>query len=152
MRLKRLKGRRMSITIREMTMGDYAKVIQLWQTTEGVGLSSADSPEAIARYLARNPGMSFVAIGDQGEVAGAVLCGHDGRRGYLHHLAISPEYRRQGLGSELVTACLTRLAQEGIEKCHVFVYHTNTIGQAFWQAMGWTERKTLIIMSKDIER
>jgi putative acetyltransferase len=142
----------MSFTTRAMTIADYAEVMRLWETSEGIGLSSGDSPEAIARYLARNPGMSLVAIGEQGEVAGAVLCGHDGRRGYLHHLAVRPEYQRQGLGRALVDACLARLAQEGIDKCHIFVHRTNTVGQAFWQAMDWTERKSLIIMSKDIER
>ena len=141
----------MIFTTREMSIGDYADVMRLWQETEGMGLSSADSPEAISRYLARNPGMSFVAVSEQGELAGAVLCGHDGRRGYLHHLAVREAFRREGLAKTLVESCLERLRQAGIEKCHIFVYNTNEVGQAFWKAMGWTERTTLIIMSKDIE-
>lgn len=142
----------MSFVIREMTIDDYDPVIQLWQKTEGVGLSSADSREAIARYLSRNPGMSFVAVLDDGQMVGAVLCGHDGRRGFLHHLAVQPDYRRQGIGRALVNHCITRLELEGIDKCHLFVFRTNTTGQAFWKGLGWTERQTLAIMSKDIER
>ena len=78
-------------------MTDYTPVIALWELSDGVGLSSADSPEAIQFYLERNPGMSFVAKQD-GMVVGAVLSGHDGRRGYIHHLAVHPDYRRQGIG------------------------------------------------------
>lgn len=142
----------MSAATREMVASDYAGAMRLWEEAEGVGLSSADTPEAIARYLARNPGMSFVAISDGGELVGAVLCGHDGRRGYLHHLAVQAEFRRMGLARALVDGCLERLRQAGIDKCHIFVYHTNEIGIAFWKAMGWDERKTLVIMSKDIEK
>lgn len=136
--------------IRSMEVDDYNAVIALWQSTEGVGLSAADSPEAIARYLKRNPGMSAVAIGADGQVIGAVLCGHDGRRGYLHHLAVRPDCRGQGVGRALVDTVLGHLAEEGIDKCHLFVIKTNEIGQAFWEATGWQERTTLLLMSKDI--
>ena len=141
----------MNFSTREMSASDYADAMRLWQATEGMGLSSADTPEGIARYLSRNPGMSYVAVTERGELAGAVLCGHDGRRGYLHHLAVREDFRRMGLARTLVDCCLERLRQEGIDKCHIFVYHTNEVGQAFWKAMGWEERKTLVIMSKDIE-
>lgn len=134
--------------INEMTLADYDEVYALWQATEGVGLSSADSREAIGRYLARNPGMSFVARGEQGELVGTVLCGHDGRRGFLHHLAVKADCRRQGAGRALVECCLSVLAAEGIEKCHLFVYKDNHSGRAFWEKIGWEERTTLVIMSR----
>lgn len=132
----------------EMTMADYDEVYTLWEATEGVGLSSADSREAIARYLARNPGMSFVARDAQGSLVGAVLCGHDGRRGFLHHLAVKPGCRRQGLGRALAERCLVALTGEGIDKCHLFVFKENQNGRAFWEKLGWAERTTLVIMSK----
>lgn len=141
----------MSAAIREMVPADYDAVIALWQVTEGVGLSSADSREAIGRYLERNPGMSFVAVAEDGGLAGAVLCGHDGRRGYLHHLAVRESSRRQGLARDLVQRSLDSLRAAGIDKCHIFVYHTNTLGRAFWQSVDWQERETLVIMSKDID-
>ena len=83
-------------TIRPMVMTDYEAVRPLWESCEGIGLNDADRPGALRRYLARNPGMSFVAR-DGDSVVGAVLCGHDGRRGYLNHLAVPPAYRRQGI-------------------------------------------------------
>jgi ribosomal protein S18 acetylase RimI-like enzyme len=136
------------VNILEMTIADYAEVYDLWAATEGVGLSSADAPEAIAAYLARNPGMSFVAREASGALVGAVLCGHDGRRGFLHHLAVRPECRGQGAGRALVERCLAALSAEGIEKCHIFVYRGNQAGRAFWEKLGWDERTTLVIMSK----
>ena len=138
------------IELHTMSMADYDEALALWQATEGLGLSAADSREAITRYLARNPGMSFVARADGGELVGAVLCGHDGRRGYLHHLVVRPDYRGHGLGRDLAEHCLAALRAEGIDKCHLFVKRSNIAGQTFWQRTGWTER-SLILMSKDIE-
>lgn len=138
------------IELHTMSIADYDEALALWQATEGLGLSAADSREAITRYLARNPGMSFVARADGGELVGAVLCGHDGRRGYLHHLVVRPGYRGHGLGRDLAEHCLAALRAEGIDKCHLFVKRSNIAGQTFWQRTGWTERN-LILMSKDIE-
>jgi ribosomal protein S18 acetylase RimI-like enzyme len=138
-----------SVEIFPFTMQDYPEVIALWQTTEGMGLSSADSAERIAAYLQHNPGMSFVARLN-GELVGAVLSGHDGRRGYLHHLAVRADRRGQGTGSLLVERCLAALKLAGIEKCHLFVYKDNSSGQEFWRKVGWVERVELVVMSKDI--
>src|SRR5215471_3680247 len=102
-----------------MSLDDYDEVIALWQSAEGVGLGESDTRDAIAAYLKRNPGMSFVAR-HEGELAGAVLCGHDGRRGYLHHLAVAPPHRRNGLGRKLVAKCLAELKRRGILKCNIF--------------------------------
>ena len=132
-----------------MTPADYPAVITLWRACEGVGLSSADSPEAIARYLQRNPGLSFVACAEE-EVIGALLAGHDGRRGFLHHLAVHPAYRRQGFARVLVERALHALGAEGIDKSHLFVYSENESGRAFWLREGWYERPELILMSKDL--
>lgn len=137
--------------IHPMTIADYDEAFALWQATEGIGLSAGDSREAILRYLDRNPGMSFVARGEQGEMLGAVLCGHDGRRGLLHHLAVRAGSRKQGIGRALVARALDALRAEGIDKCHLFVYKENEPGRAFWTAEGWSERVTLVLMSKEIE-
>jgi ribosomal protein S18 acetylase RimI-like enzyme len=130
-------------------LADYEEVVALWQLTEGMGLSAADSKERIGVYLERNPGLSFVAK-VSGEVVGAVLAGHDGRRGYLHHLAVRSDWRGRGLGRALVERCLEVLRQTGIDKCHLFVYRANQPGQDFWAHEGWKERLELVLMSKDI--
>lgn len=89
----------MGVMLREMTVQDYEEVLALWRSSEGIGLSDADSRENIARFLERNPGLSFVAYDGQ-ELIGAVLCGYDGRRGYIHHLAVAESHRRRRLGRE----------------------------------------------------
>ncbi|MDR3575771.1 MAG: GNAT family N-acetyltransferase [Anaerolineaceae bacterium] len=138
----------MSIRYDEMTVRDYADVMALWQKSEGIGLSAADSLEAISAYLARNPGHSFVAR-DEDQIVGAVLCGHDGRRGYMHHLAVQSDHRRQGIGEALVEQCLARLKTAGIDKCHIFVYTNNQEGQNFWKKTGWAVRTNLALMSRE---
>lgn len=126
-------------SIRTMTIDDYDRVIKLMQATAGVSLRDADSREATARYLERNPDLSFVAE-QQGELAGCIMCGHDGRRGYLQHLIVLPECRRQGIANALVESCLTQLERLGIHKSHVDVFRTNGLAQAFWESRGWQLR------------
>ncbi len=133
-----------------MTMKDYAEAYNLWKVSQGIGLSDADTRQAIQRYLKHNPGMSFVARVD-GQLAGAVLSGTDGRRGYLHHLAVAKSYRKLGLGKQLVKHCIDALGKAGITRCHIFVYHENKTGKVFWEQTGWFERNDLEIMSRDIK-
>ena len=133
-----------------MNIEQYEAVITLWQSTEGIGLSSADSRGAIARYLERNPGLSLVAIED-GIVVGALLCGHDGRRGYIHHLAVKESHRRRQIGRKLVEHCLAQLRLQGIQKCHLFVYERNHEAIAFWSQLDFAERIELSMMSRIID-
>ena len=139
-----------SMVIREMTIRDYDEVADLWQNSQGVGLSDADSREGVARFLERNPGLSFVAR-DGEHLVGVVLCGHDGRRGYIHHLAVSKSHRRKGLGRALVGRCLSALRRDGIGKCHIFVFGDNQDTVAFWKNIGWTQRVELIMMSQYVQ-
>jgi len=136
--------------IRPFTMADYPAAYALWQETEGIRLSSADEPEAIARYLQRNPGLSFVAYHEH-QLVGAVLCGHDGRRGFLHHLAVARPYRGHGVGRALVEHALHALAECSIAKCHLFVLQHNQQAVQFWRHLGWIERVELIVFSKVLE-
>ncbi len=130
------------VHLRPLTIEDYNEVTELLTQTEGVGLRDADSIEGIARYLARNPGMSFIAEAD-GSIAGCVFGGHDGRRGYLYHLAVLPRFRRLGAGRSLVARVIATIAADGIEKFHIDVYRDNAEGLRFWQALGWHERGDL---------
>ena len=132
-----------------MTSGDYQAVMGLWRSTPGIGLGDADTTDGIASYLMRNPGMSFVAQADA-ELAGAVLCGTDGRRGYLHHLAVHAAYRRQGIGRALVDRSMEALRAAGVRKCHIFVFADNAEGALFWERVGWKSRTDLRIMSREV--
>jgi ribosomal protein S18 acetylase RimI-like enzyme len=137
----------MAIEIVPFQIADYASVYALWTSCEGMGLhDDCDSQASIASYLARNPGLSFVAR-DGERIVGAVLAGHDGRRGYLHHLAVDSSARKQGIGRRLVDAALVALREEGIAKAHIFVFRDNPQGRAFWEACGWQFREDLDLLS-----
>lgn len=127
------------MAIRPMTLDDYDDVMALMDGTPGVVVRAADSPEAIGRYLARNPGLSLVAESD-GRPVGCLLCGHDGRRGYLHHVVVAPAYRGQGVGRALVERALDGLAAAGIAKTHIDVFADNSAALAFWRHTGWQLR------------
>lgn len=138
------------IVIRAMTIEDYAQVIQLWSNTEGIGLSDADTQENIKKFLERNDGLSFIAQKDNKQIVGTILCGHDGKRGYLHHVAVNLGYRKKGIASRLVENCLAKLKEEGISKCHLFVFTTNQQGMEFWRHIGFHKRSDISIFSKDV--
>jgi putative acetyltransferase len=140
----------MTFRIKQMEQADIAGAIKLWEQTEGIGLDDdSDTPEKIGDYLKRNPECSFVAYKET-ELVGAVLSGHDGRRGYLHHLAVKKECRKQGLGRELVNRCLNALKKAGIPKCNIFLFETNESGKAFWLKSKWNLRPDLTILQKKI--
>jgi N-acetylglutamate synthase len=133
------------IIVRAFRIEDYDAVIALWRRTEGVGLNESDTRSAIAAYLRRNPPFSFVAEKD-GRIVGAVLCGHDGRRGYLHHLAVARQHRQLGIGRQLVNACLAKLRKAGIQKGNIFIFANNAAGMKFWARTGWKLRTELRVM------
>ena len=139
----------MNCSIHPFTLEDYPEAFALWQATPGVGLSAVDERAPIAAYLEHNPGLSFVARAG-GRLVGAALCGTDGRRGYLHHLAVRIDRRGQGIGTRLVEHCLAALGQAGIDKCHLFVFQSNSGGLAFWRRGGWKDRDELVLMSKNV--
>jgi ribosomal protein S18 acetylase RimI-like enzyme len=132
-----------------MKISDYDSVTALWKRTPGIGLSEADSRQNIAIFLARNPGLSFVAEDDEG-LAGAVMSSHDGRRGFLYHLAVDTHKRRNGVGRALVDRCISGLAALGLRKCHIFVFADNEEGKRFWARTGWQERFDLVVMSRSV--
>lgn len=134
------------IDFRPMTAADIADALTLWNGMPGVTLRDADAPDALSRYLARNPGFSVGARAG-GRLVGVSLAGHDGRRGYLHHVAVAADHRRRGLGRALVERCLAALVAEGIGKCHIFVNADNEEGKMFWRKIGWSERAGLHLMS-----
>lgn len=126
-------------TIRVMTMDDYDAVIGLMKNTPGVTFRDADSRESTSRYLERNPGLSFVAEVDT-VLCGCIMSGHDGRRGYLQHLVVLPDYRRQGIANTLVERCLSTLESHGIVKSHLDVLKTNVTAADYWRSQGWQLR------------
>ena len=133
-----------------MTIDDYESVYDLWKNTTGMGLNDLDdSREGIGKYLKRNPDTCFVAVRNS-EIIGAILCGHDGRRGFIYHTAVSESERKVGVGTALVDAAVDALEKEGISKAALVVFHTYDLGNAFWETYGFVARNDLIYRNKVI--
>ena len=129
--------------IRAMTLNDYENVHALWMRIKGFSIRSIDdSQEGVERFLKRNPGISVVAEED-GRIVGAILCGHDGRRGCLYHVCVDPDYRLKGIGKSMVVFVMEALRKEKINKVSLIAFTKNDIGNAFWKEIGWTKREDL---------
>lgn len=134
--------------IRIMTIADYDAVYALWLSCRGMGLNNLDdSREGIERFLKRNPDTCFVAE-DGRNTVGVIIAGNDGRRGYIYHTAVNPEFRRKGIARALVNAALEALHDLGINKTALVVFERNADGNAFWESIGFTERNDLVYRNK----
>jgi ribosomal protein S18 acetylase RimI-like enzyme len=136
--------------VRPFRAEDLDAARRLWETAEGLGVGPGDSPEAIGRYLERNPGLSLVAVDGGGAVVGSILCGYDGRRGVIYRLAVASEHRGQGLAADLVRRALAGLRAAGIERCLALVHTDNDGGRRFWEVVGWKFRDDLVVYSFDL--
>lgn len=137
--------------IRPMTIDDYDEVFAMWQITSKRALSKADERDQIARYLQRNAGMSQVAVTD-GKIVGTVLAGHDGRRGFIHHMAVLPQFRRRRIGHKLAERAIACIAADEIDKTHIFCYQNNETGQDFWRDFGFEKRDDVYVFSYNNKR
>lgn len=135
----------MDLRLRPFETRDYDAAHSLWRATPGVGLSDDDAELPLLRFLARNEGLSHVAV-DAGAIVGTILCGHDGRRGLIHHLVVAPSHRRLGIARRLLSAGLAGLRLHGIRKAHLLVFRSNAEGLAFWRAAEHAMERTEIAL------
>ena len=133
----------MDANIRTMTIEDYDEIYKLWMKIKGFAIRSIDDSRiGVERFLKRNPDTSVVAVKD-GKVVGAILCGHDGRRGCFYHVCVDENYRRRGIGKTMVVHAMEELRKEKINKVSLIAFAKNDIGNAFWNQIGWTKREDL---------
>lgn len=133
-----------SYTIREMKEEDYDQVYALWMSIKGFGIRSIDdSREGVARFIRRNPTTSIVAESKDHKIIGAILCGHDGRRGCFYHVCVHEDYRKHGIGQAMAVAAMKALQAEKINKVCLIAFSDNEVGNRFWKGAGWTFREDL---------
>lgn len=136
--------------IRKMTINDYDEIFDLWVNTPNMGLRSLDdSREGIELFLKRNPETCFVAVKDK-IIIGVILCGHDGRRGYIYHTVVRSDYRKQGIGTALIDTAMSALQTDGITRVCLNVIESNEDGKRFWTKRGWEKKDFLGFYSKSI--
>ncbi|MBQ9059003.1 MAG: GNAT family N-acetyltransferase [Atopobiaceae bacterium] len=133
-----------------MQIDDYEEVYNLWLSCKGMGLNNLDdSKEGIAAFLKRNPTTCFVVV-EQEKIIGTIISGHDGRRGYIYHTAVSPIHRHKGIGTQLVEHALAALQNEGINKVGMLVFKKNVNGNTFWEAKGFDAREDVLYRNKQL--
>lgn len=137
------------VTTREFVIADYDAAIALWSCEEGIEICEGDSREEMSEYLKRNPGLSRVAE-VEGQIAGVALCGHDGRRGWIYHLAVAPPHRRRKVGQQLLDACVDGLKRLGLKRAIILVAGDNPGGHDFWLRNGWEDIDGAIAMTREL--
>ncbi len=126
-----------------MKKEDYEGVHALWLSIKGFSIRSIDdSREGVEKFLKRNPDTSIVAE-DKGEIIGAILCGHDGRRATFYHVCVREDRRKQGIGKAMVVMAMNALKREKINKVALIAFTRNDVGNAFWKSIGWKQRTDL---------
>jgi ribosomal protein S18 acetylase RimI-like enzyme len=129
--------------IRTMTLEDYDQVYELWSGIKGFAIRTMDdSREGVEKFLKRNPATSVVAE-LEGNIIGAILCGHDGRRGCMYHVCVAEEYRKHGVGQQMALEAMEALKAEGINKVSLIAFKSNIVGNKFWRKIGWNFRDDL---------
>ena len=139
----------MEIQTREFLINDYEAAVELWKRVEGLDIAEGDDRESVRRFLGQNRGLSRVAT-DGSTIVGAALCGHDGRRGYIYHLAVDPAYQGRQLGKRLVEECLSGLRRAGLERANILVAKDNPRGRDFWRRTGWEDLEGAAAMGIDV--
>jgi len=131
------------IKIRPMKIEDFEEIHELWMGIKGFSIRSVDdSLEGIEHFLERNPNTSIVAQMDN-EIAGTILCGHDGRRGCLYHVCVKEKFRNQDIGKRMVKAALEALKKENISKVSLVAFKENQVGNIFWKKEEWICRNDI---------
>ena len=121
-----------SETIRAAQLEDHDAVLALW---DGAGLGRTTEDEWSALLSGAT---SVVLVAErEGAIVGAAVATFDGWRAYIYHVAVSPEYRRKGLGHELMQAAEQDLTAAGARYVYVMVPESNTEGMALVGSTGY---------------
>lgn len=139
----------MTIKIREMQPTDYQQTYKLWLSVPGMKLEKSDSEAGVKKYLLRNPKLSYVAEVDK-KIIATILCGEDGRRGYMQHLSVAPNFRNKGLAKSLINRALAQFKKLNIQEVRIFIFKDNDIGNTFWQNLGWNIRDDIHVRTFDL--
>ena len=131
--------------IEKFSIEQYDEIIEIWRKA-GLSIGSSDTKEQVNRMLQRNPNLFLIGKVDE-IIAGVVMGGFDGRRGYVHHLAVDPKYQKKGFGRLMMKELMKRFGEMGVHKVHLFIEKYNKEVINFYQRLNWEIRDDLIMMS-----
>ncbi|MEJ2248376.1 MAG: GNAT family N-acetyltransferase [Candidatus Lokiarchaeota archaeon] len=126
-------------------MEDYSVVLKIWKETS-ITITSSESKEEVERMLLRNPNLCLIGKLED-KIIAVVFGGFDGRRGYVHHLAVIPEYQGKGYGRKIMEELVKRFRDMKVHKLHLFVEKRNQDVINFYENLGWEVRNDLEMMS-----
>jgi ribosomal protein S18 acetylase RimI-like enzyme len=136
------------VNIRTYRTSDYEAVKNIWESA-GLYLSLSDTREELHKMLDKHPELFLIAEAKD-VLVGTVLGSFDGRRGYVHHLAVLPEFQNRGIGSALLEILEDKYRKMGVVKIHLFIETVNAEVESYYQKRGWYRRNDLIMMSKTL--
>lgn len=139
------RGPEAGVALRTFAWPDYEAVVDLWRAV-GLGLTVSDSREGLQRTLDHDADL-FVVADAGGEIVGALLGTFDGRRGWLHHLAVAHAWQRRGVGRLLVAEVEARLRARGCAKVNLHIEPHNAEVAGFYDRLGYG-RRDLLFMEK----
>ena len=134
--------------IREFSWpADYEAVIKLWQAV-GLHNPTVDGVADLRAVSERNPGLFLLAVEPHARVVGSVIGTFDGRRAYIYHVAVHPDYRRKGYGSALLREVEQRIWRLGAKKLRFMVHSDNKEAHTFYRTLGFDFDQHAVSMSK----
>jgi len=133
-------------TIRSYQPTDYESVVALWRNV-GFNVDDRDSAEALARYVALNPGLFLIAEAG-GSLVGTVLGTWDGRRSIVYRLAVDPGWRRRGIATRLMAEAERRLEALGARSVALLTWRDDEQAVGFYEALGYEIGEGVAFMMK----
>jgi ribosomal protein S18 acetylase RimI-like enzyme len=131
--------------IENYSMKSYDRVIELWKKA-GISVGSSDTEDELEKMFQRNPELFLIGKEDEKLIA-VVMGGFDGRRGYVHHLAVDPKYQKMGYGRQMMNILINRFINLGVHKIHLFIQKHNKKVFKFYKNLNWEIRDDIIMMS-----
>ncbi|MCA9953120.1 MAG: GNAT family acetyltransferase [Ardenticatenaceae bacterium] len=122
--------------IRPFDLADSEQVIAVWEACR-MTVPWNDPHKDIARKMQVNPELFLVAVVADGRIAGTVMGGYEGHRGWINYLAVSPDCQGQGIGRALMAEVEAKLAAMGCAKINLQVRTNNRAVIQFYGHLGY---------------
>lgn len=136
--------------IRTARISDYDGLMRLW-LANGISIRAGDDRRGIRTVLDRNPGLSLVAV-RHGSIVGAAMGTWDGRRGWIHHLAVDASCRRTGIASRILSELEIRMKRKGVQIVKAEIYGTNSASLALFRKRGYADYTNLRTVGKTLTK
>jgi ribosomal protein S18 acetylase RimI-like enzyme len=132
----------------EFAMADYAAVDELWRSA-GLWMRPSDAAAQLALKLSRDPDLFLVACADA-RLVGVALGGWDGRRAYIYHLAVDPDWQRRGVADRLMDELEERFRAKGALKAKLQILLGNDASATFFAARGYRLETDCVPWGKEL--